>query len=119
MTHFGVRAPKDPDGNELKFKECSDDSDHRCATSSQCQQFMRECVIGCMLSRTRFSIKVQNEAVIEGQGSTIDRHADKTRGLTQEKYVMGSFVDYNGPVSHEAEEFIIKALDKRFEKSRD
>eukprot|EP00854_Cymbomonas_tetramitiformis_P022563 gene22563-27235_t len=116
MTHFGVRAPKDSDGNELKFKECSETVIMRDVFTMPA---IYEAVHDRLYAFTHAALKFQNEAVIEGQGSTIDRHTDKTRGLTQEKYAMESFVDYNGPVSHEAEEFIIKALAKRFEKSRD
>eukprot|EP00854_Cymbomonas_tetramitiformis_P031735 gene31735-40003_t len=116
MTHFGVRAQKYSNGNEIKFKDCSETVIMRdIFTVTE----LYEGVHDWLYAFTHAALNFQNEAVIEGQGSMIDRHADKTRGLTQEKYVMESFVDYNGPVvSHE--EFIIsRALNKRFEKSRD
>eukprot|EP00854_Cymbomonas_tetramitiformis_P020563 gene20563-24644_t len=116
LPQFGIQAQKDVGGHEVKFKDCSE-------TVIMCDVFtvpgLYEGLHDWLYAFTHAALKFQNEAVIEGQGSTTDRHADKKRGVTQEKFVMDSFVDYNGPVSHEANEFIIKALDKRFERSRD
>ncbi|KAK3239898.1 hypothetical protein CYMTET_50207 [Cymbomonas tetramitiformis] len=58
--------------------------------------------------------KGKNEAVVEGMGSTVDRHATAVRGLKQEKYAKESFIEYNGPESSEADGFLTAALNLHF-----
>ncbi len=60
------------------------------------------------------ALKIQNEAVVEGMGSTIDRHATSVRGLTQDKYVKESFIEYNGPAPSECDGFLTAALGLHF-----
>eukprot|EP00854_Cymbomonas_tetramitiformis_P009003 gene9003-biopygen9168 len=60
------------------------------------------------------ALKIQNEAVVEGMGSTVDRHATAVRGLKQEKYAKESFIEYNGPESSEADGFLTAALNLHF-----
>ncbi len=59
-------------------------------------------------------LKTVNEAVVEGMGSVVDKHADGRRGLSQERYVMESIIDWNGPESHECESFLEAALNRHF-----
>ena len=61
------------------------------------------------------TLKIQNEAVVEGMGSTIDRHAVAGRGLSQDNYVKESFIEYNGPSSTECEGFLTAALNLYFD----
>lgn len=42
-------------------------------------------------------LKTHNEAVVEGMGSIVHRHADPQRHLSLEAYNMEGFIDYNGP----------------------
>ncbi|KAK3240904.1 hypothetical protein CYMTET_49290 [Cymbomonas tetramitiformis] len=57
------------------------------------------------------ALKIQNEAVVEGMGSTIDRHATSVRGLPQDKYVINeSFIEYNGCAPSECDFFFTAAL---------
>ncbi|KAK3289849.1 hypothetical protein CYMTET_2730 [Cymbomonas tetramitiformis] len=60
------------------------------------------------------ALKIQNEAVVEGMGSTIDRHATSVTGLTQDKYVKESFIEYNGPAPSECDGFFTAALGLHF-----
>ncbi|KAK3258489.1 hypothetical protein CYMTET_32466 [Cymbomonas tetramitiformis] len=60
------------------------------------------------------ALKIENEAVGEGMGSTVDRHAQAVRGLKQETYTMESFIEYNGPESSEADGFLTAALNLHF-----
>ena len=59
-------------------------------------------------------LKTQNEAVVEGMGSTVDKHAKGQRHLNQENYASETFVDYNGPESHECEGVLTEALHRLF-----
>ena len=61
-----------------------------------------------------FALKIQNEAVAEGMGSTIDVHAAGKRGLEQEAYVMETFLHRNGPLPHDAEGFLTEVLNTHF-----
>ena len=55
-----------------------------------------------------------NEAVVEGMGSIVDRHATSQRHLPQEKYVMESIIDWNGPTTNNCESFLTEALNLHF-----
>eukprot|EP00854_Cymbomonas_tetramitiformis_P013665 gene13665-biopygen14052 len=55
------------------------------------------------------ALKIQNEAVVEGMGSTMNRHATSVRGLTLDKYVKESFIEYNGPAPSECDGFLSAA----------
>eukprot|EP00959_Pyramimonas_sp_CCMP1952_P405251 8493602-Pyramimonas_sp.AAC.1 len=61
-------------------------------------------------------LKTPNESVVEGMGSVLDRHASPARGsLAAELYAKEATVHWNGPVTHEAESFLTKALNKHFD----
>ena len=55
-------------------------------------------------------LKTVNEAVVEGMGSIVDKHAYPKRGLSQDRYVKESIIDWNGPQTHECEGFLCAAL---------
>ena len=59
-------------------------------------------------------LKTVNEAVVEGMGSIVDKHADPKRGLSQDRYVKESIIDWNSPQTHECEGFLCAALNKHF-----
>ena len=59
-------------------------------------------------------LKIVNEAVVEGMGSVVDSHAIGKRGLSHDRYVKESIIDWNGPQSHECEGFLTAALNKHF-----
>ena len=64
-------------------------------------------------------LKSKNEACVEGYGSTIERHASKLRGnQEQENYAAEAFLHINGPLLHEADDLIKRALDLFFTDER-
>ena len=61
------------------------------------------------------ALKSKNEACVEGYGSTIERHASKLRGnQDQENYASEAFLHINGPLLHEADYLIERALNLHF-----
>ena len=62
------------------------------------------------------ALKTMNEAVVEGMGSIVDRHAQGQRGLSQDALVMESFIEWNGPKPHLSEHVLKEALDHHFRK---
>ena len=59
------------------------------------------------------------EAVVEGMGSVVGRHASDLRGsLAHEKYTKEAIIHWNGPESHEAEKFLVNSLDVHFKGKR-
>ena len=67
---------------------------------------------------THLALKIVNEAVVEGMGSMISMHGDKSRGrLRQELTEIEALVHYNfPPLAHPGSEAIIReALNHRFE----
>ena len=59
------------------------------------------------------SLKIHNEAVCEGMGSIVDRHANSQRGLPMLMYVMKAFIHWNGPATQECEGFLKASLNGR------
>ncbi len=59
--------------------------------------------------------ETQNEAVVESEGSCIDKHATGGRHLSQEALVMESVVHWNAPAPHRADDFIRDALNHYFD----
>jgi hypothetical protein len=60
-------------------------------------------------------LKIRNEAVVEGMGSIVSKHADKRRGrIEAESYTGEAFVHFNGPPLGKADKMIRTALDKHF-----
>ncbi|KAK3273893.1 hypothetical protein CYMTET_17880 [Cymbomonas tetramitiformis] len=70
---FWGMAPKDSDGDEIKFKERSETVIMRYVLTVPgiCE--------GVHDAFTHATLNIQNEAVIEGQRFMIDRHVDKSR----------------------------------------
>ena len=63
------------------------------------------------------ALKSKNEACVEGYGSIIERHASKLRGnQEQANYANEGFVHINGPLLHEADDLVKRALDLFFGK---
>ena len=63
------------------------------------------------------ALKSKNEACVEGYGSIIERHASKLRGnQEQANYANEGFVHTNGPLLHEADDLVKRALDLFFGK---
>ncbi len=60
------------------------------------------------------ALKTQNEAVVESQGSCVDKHAAGQRHLTQEALVMETFVHWNGPAAQHSDALLKDALDHHF-----
>ena len=60
------------------------------------------------------ALKTANEAVVEGMGSIVDRHADPRRGLSPDHYTMEAVIHFNGPLMHEADDLLRAALDRFF-----
>ena len=63
-------------------------------------------------------LKIQNEAVVEGMGSTLNKHAKAERHLDQVNYFRGAFVDYNCPASHDSDSIIIEVVNRLAKNSR-
>ena len=61
-------------------------------------------------------LKTMCEAVVEGMGSIVDKHASAKRGLSQQAMVEESYIEWNGPLRHEAKSLLIEALDYYFTK---
>ncbi|KAK3269795.1 hypothetical protein CYMTET_21776 [Cymbomonas tetramitiformis] len=59
-------------------------------------------------------LKTQNEAVVESEGSVIDKHAAGGRHLSQEALMMESVVHWNAPAAHRSDNFIRDALNHHF-----
>ncbi|KAK3237082.1 hypothetical protein CYMTET_52818, partial [Cymbomonas tetramitiformis] len=57
----------------------------------------------------------ENEAVVESEGSCIDKHAAGGRHLSQEALVMESVVHWNAPAPHRDDDFIRDALNQCFD----
>jgi hypothetical protein len=60
-------------------------------------------------------LKSRCEAVVEGMGCVLDKHADSQRHLKIEKYTMEAMIHWNGPAAHECENFLTLALNEHFE----
>ena len=61
------------------------------------------------------SLKTSNEAYVEGICGTVAAHASKRRAhLDADKYMMESFIDYNGPLLKDADPIIEAAFDAYF-----
>ena len=61
------------------------------------------------------SLKTSNEAFVEGICGTVAAHASKKRAhLDADKYMMESFIDYNGPLLKDADKIIEAAFDAYF-----
>ena len=58
--------------------------------------------------------KTQNEAVTEGMGSVLDKHAEGHRHLSMDAYVQEAFIHWNGPTTNECEGVLIAALNNLF-----
>ena len=63
---------------------------------------------------THCVLKTANEAVVEGMGSIVDRHADPRRGLSPDNYTKEAMIHFNGPLLHEADQLLSDALDRNF-----
>ena len=63
---------------------------------------------------THMALKTRCEAVVEGMGGVLDIHADKRRHLPMNKSLAEAMIHWNGPLSHEADDFLKRALDKHF-----
>ncbi len=56
----------------------------------------------------------QNEAVVESQGSCVDKHAAGQRHLSQEALIKETFVHWNGPAPQHSDGLLKAALDHHF-----
>ena len=66
------------------------------------------------------ALKSKNESNVEGFGSTIERHASKLRGnQDQANYANEAFIHINGPLVHDADYIIERALNMHFGKDKD
>ena len=63
------------------------------------------------------ALKSMNEAVVEGMGCIVDKHAAPERHLSMETYSKEAMIHYNAPLVHEAESFLVNSLDVMFEKN--
>lgn len=60
------------------------------------------------------ALKTCNEAVVEGMGCIVDQHATPGRHLSMEAYAKEAIIDYNGPLLHEADAFLMASVDRYF-----
>ena len=66
------------------------------------------------------ALKSKNEACVEGYGSIIERHASKLRGnQNQENYASEGFTHINGPLVHQADDLVERALNLNFGADKD
>jgi hypothetical protein len=63
-------------------------------------------------------LKARCEAVVEGMGCVLDKHADPQRHLTMDKYTAEAMIHWNGPAAHECENFLTLALNEHFKSTR-
>ena len=66
------------------------------------------------------ALKSKKEACVEGYGSIIERHASKLRGnQNQENYASEGFIHINGPLVHQADDLVERALNLNFGADKD
>ena len=63
------------------------------------------------------ALKTCNEAVVEGMGCIVDQHATPGRHLSMEAYAKEAIIDYNGPLLHEADAFLMASVDRYFNRT--
>ena len=61
--------------------------------------------------------KTVNEAIVEGHGSILDKHADPRRGVSQKTLEKETYIDLNGPSQRDCEPLLVEALYRQFRKA--